>query len=101
MAFSSHFEPIFLMLTQASVDDLKAIWEKHSGEVISNQEAWEMATRLITLHEIAAELGSMDSGSQTPIAEPRKPCEESMIEVLGPRLARVRVARSRIKPRSR
>jgi hypothetical protein len=43
------------MLTQDSVNHLKAAWEKYSGEVISNEEAWEMATRIVTLHEIVAE----------------------------------------------
>lgn len=90
------------MLTQTDVDELKAIWERQSGEVISNQEAWEMATQLVTLHEIVAELGSTDSGrDQTPGAEPVKLGEESTIEVLGPRLTSFQVSRPRNKPRIR
>mgnify|MGYP001372667426 CR=1 FL=1 len=42
-------------LTQKDVDELKRIHEKETGEKLSDEEAWEMAIRLLELGKIVIE----------------------------------------------
>ena len=42
-----------MVLNKEAVDKLRAIHEKATGEKLSDEEAWEMATRLFALAAIA------------------------------------------------
>lgn len=39
-------------LTQAAIDELKAIYKKHYGEELSDVDAWDMANRLLRLYSV-------------------------------------------------
>jgi len=43
-----------MALTQEAVDKLEMIHEKDTGEKLSDEDAWEMATRLLELGCIVA-----------------------------------------------
>jgi hypothetical protein len=39
-------------ITQRHIDELKTIYQKQSGEELSNKEAWDMTIRLVNLFRI-------------------------------------------------
>ncbi len=39
-------------LNQRHIDELKEIYHKHTGDSLSNQDAWDMARRLIGLFRL-------------------------------------------------
>lgn len=47
-------------ILQHHVDDLKIIYGKHTGETLTDAEAWEMAVRLVNLFRLL-----LDSNDKT------------------------------------
>lgn len=44
-------------LSQQQVDDLRNIWFRVSGELVTNEEAWDMATRLLVFFDTFLDFG--------------------------------------------
>ena len=51
-----------MLLNQNDIDEFRKIYSKDSGESITDDEAREMAARLITLYEVLAEPLSSEHG---------------------------------------
>jgi len=44
-----------MILTQEAIEELKEIYKEEFGKEISNQEAWDMGTRLLNLFKVLLE----------------------------------------------
>lgn len=44
-------------LSQQQVDDLRNIWFRVSGELVTNEEAWDMATHLLVFFDTFLDFG--------------------------------------------
>ena len=59
-------------LSQKHVDKLKMIWFNLSGELVTNEEAWNMATRVLTFFDVLLSVdpgGSVDKQGSTNDSE--------------------------------
>lgn len=59
-------------LSQKHVDKLKMIWFKETGELVSTEEAWEMATRLLSFCTALLEADTVDNSPSTNLVESEK-----------------------------